>query len=293
MTTAQVNSIVTAQESQAEALRRDGDLQPDRRKSTIRLMTVAIAVACENRKAAVLMADRKISFTSLPMGFELDRPKFGKISDRAMIAVSGSLEHLTRITRSLGPIQQLALADVAKRIEGIYIGLRDEAVHAAVHNILGCDLAEYRRLLFSSTVAPQQTIDAISKLRLGLQVILIGAENGDCKIYGIGEQGVIDHNDCGFHCIGSGAVNAILVLGAYGYSPERPMADALYAAFNAKRTAEFADGVGASTDIAILDKRGKIRNLPPTVQRLLDTIRKNHRLVTPSERRQIRRAIGQ
>jgi 20S proteasome alpha/beta subunit len=91
--------------------------------------------------------------------------------------------------------------------------------------------------------------------------LLVAGIDSDCaRIYSIFDPGIaICHDSIGYTAVGSGAIHALSVINV-SYDASLDEKDALKLIYKAKRSAEFAPGVGKTTDISIIDEKG-IRDL--------------------------------
>lgn len=98
--------------------------------------------------------------------------------------------------------------------------------------------------------------ERISHYRLGLSLLLAGVDT-EGHIITIGSPGTYrSFDNLSFCCMGMGDRHADNVFAWYRYSQAFSLNDALYIPFEAKKRAEMAGGVGQSTDILVIDRKG-------------------------------------
>ena len=109
---------------------------------------------------------------------------------------------------------------------------------------------------------------------LGLEMIVVGVDRGgDAHVYQIFNPGVALPQDAlAFACSGTGQRHADVVFAYRKYTPTFSLERAVYVSFEAKKKAEMAGGVGASTDIAIIKNDATYRLLPQSVIMELERI---------------------
>lgn len=88
----------------------------------------------------------------------------------------------------------------------------------------------------------------------GLTILLSGADESGAHIYRIEDPGTSECFDSsiGFNAIGIGQDHAVLSLIGNKYTIKMDLNEATYLAYEAKRKAEIAPGVGKETDISII-----------------------------------------
>jgi 20S proteasome alpha/beta subunit len=82
-----------------------------------------------------------------------------------------------------------------------------------------------------------------------------GLDETGAHIYQVCDPGTTDCFDSlGFHATGSGEPHAVSLITSYDYTVRFPLNQAVWIAYEAKRRAEKAPGVGRGTDMCIIDK---------------------------------------
>jgi hypothetical protein len=96
--------------------------------------------------------------------------------------------------------------------------------------------------------------DKMEKYSIDLHILVVGVDSEGAHIYHISDPGTAMPFDAlGFCCIGTGQRHADVTFAYRRYTPSLPLKKALFIAYEAKKRAEMAGGVGKSTDIAIID----------------------------------------
>ena len=114
--------------------------------------------------------------------------------------------------------------------------------------------------------------DAISKRGLGLMLILAGIdEEGHLlKIHDPGQYTSFDN--LSYCCAGIGTGHADAVFAFHRYTRKYTLNDAIYIAFEAKKRAEMAGGVGSYTDILVIEKENGVQKVTEKVIKELEEI---------------------
>jgi len=117
--------------------------------------------------------------------------------------------------------------------------------------------------------------------------MLLGGIDDKAHLYIIGEPGTYrSFDEVGFCCVGSGDRHADPVFAFYRFSAKLKTSEALKIAFEAKKRAEMAGGVGKETDIWIMRKNGIYEVTQDTIKRLEESHAKQEdfsKLLKPTE----------
>jgi hypothetical protein len=91
----------------------------------------------------------------------------------------------------------------------------------------------------------------------GMDILLAGLDDTGPHLYLISDPGTSTCFDAiGYHAIGSGESQAIATISGHGFVNTFDPRTALYIAYEAKRKAERAPGVGRETDIRVINSAG-------------------------------------
>lgn len=223
-------------------------------------MTQLIGVICEDGQKVITVSDRMVSTGDMTLSFEQPRMKAVTMSEKAVVLVSGTVHEpdLMReaTERAKGKERILEIAEVLK---DVYQEIREKhIVDEVLRRRLGISSFEQWREeqaeLMDGIVADMD--ERISRYSLGLALLLAGFDD-EGHLIQIGDPGTYrSYDNLAFCCIGMGDRHADNVFAWYRYSRAFLLNDALYIAFEAKKRAEMAGGVGQSTDILIIDKEG-------------------------------------
>lgn len=119
------------------------------------------------------------------------------------------------------------------------------------------DFYESQRSLHESSIL--ELNEEMDEFNLNLDIIIVGVDRGsNSHVYSILNPGVAIPNDpLGFCCTGTGQRHSDVTFAYRGFTPSFSLKRAIYLAFEAKKRAEMAGGVGPSTDIAIISDDNK------------------------------------
>ncbi|MBI3538269.1 MAG: hypothetical protein HY070_12025 [Chloroflexi bacterium] len=223
-------------------------------------MTQLIAAICENGSKVITVSDRMVSTGDMTLAFEHPRMKAIPISSRAIVLTAGTVHEPDLLEQakeeSKGKEKILDIAEVLKKV---YQEIREKHV---VDEVLR-PLAGFKS--FSEWHARQtqlhdslvmQLNDGIAHYGLNLTLILAGVDDRG-HIIRIEDPGAYrSYDNLTYCCCGMGDRHADNVFAWYRYSDTFPLVEALFIAFEAKKRSEMAGGVGRSTDIVIIDKKG-------------------------------------
>jgi len=226
-------------------------------------MTVCIAGLCNESKSVVLASDRMITMRYPPMEFEHGIPKLEIICPACMVLTAGdALAHadLCRVVRNtVGLLSQPRIAVITEEVRKAYVAMRLQAISQRLLEPRGWKLddfyGKYIRIVPTDIVV---TLDhQIANFNYGLDVLVAGADADEAHIYGLRHPGEVDcYDSIGYHAIGIGYIHAVQNLIANKYLSSLGTNLAVYFAYEAKRSAEVAPGVGKDTDMVIITKKG-------------------------------------
>lgn len=244
----------------------------DTNDTTEASMTICIAAICEkNGKEHVVFAtDHMIT---APSGqFEHSITKFKELDENTIAMLSGQ----ALLFDSLIKISKKNLS-FEKKKEEIFTNIRNKREESIKNELLSKYGIEKTVLL--NALAGQIPNPFINTMLLSLAeyelktlILLIGFDKGVCQISEISEYGIVDFRDINFHAIGSGAGQAINTLLFQRHSKTNDIKETLYNVYKAKRNAEVAGGVGRETDVLVLCKDKKPKNLKKAEIEILESI---------------------
>jgi len=226
-------------------------------------MTQIIAAICDARKKIVALSDRMLTTRDLSLAFEHEEPKVERVTEHCLALTAGSALRHYPILRSVrgryaNITRPVRVEEIARAIKEEYQRARLEAVEDAILRPRGLTLREYREMQRTLHDAILMDIDrGMMNYNFDLHIIVAGVDEEGGHIYYIANPGVMESFDAlGFCCVGTGDRYADAVFAYRRYNPSIDLKRALFIAYEAKKEAEMAGGVGPSTDIAIIDDKG-------------------------------------
>ena len=234
-----------------------------------KIMTQLIGAICENGQTVITVSDRMVSTNDMTLTFEQERMKAIEISSHAVILTAGTAHQPDLIREATKESQgKENILDIANVLKNIYQRYREESV---IDLILIPELGMHS---FKEWLDKQKDLhdhivmriaDAISKRGLGLMLILAGIdEEGHLlKIHDPGQYTSFDN--LSYCCAGIGTGHADAVFAFHRYTRTYPLNDAIYIAFEAKKRAEMAGGVGNHTDILVIEKENGVQKVTEKV----------------------------
>ena len=222
---------------------------------------IAALCQCEGKPKVIGITDRMLSTSDMTLTFERDEPKIEIITPRAAVLLAGTLDEpdLIRDVRAKARGKE-RIKEIADLFKESYQELRIKHIEDEILNPLAGlksfeDFQEKQKILHDSLV--MELNERIKKYNVGLSILLIGMDDQGGHIINLMNPGIWrSFDNLGFLCLGMGERHADNVFAWYKYTTAIPLNDAIFIAFEAKKKAEAAGGVGQATDMLIIDKEG-------------------------------------
>ena len=222
---------------------------------------VSALCLCEGKPRVIGLTDRMLSSADMTLTFERDEPKIEIITSKSAVLTAGILDEpdLIREVRERARGKE-HIREIAELFKQAYQCLRIAHIEDEILNPLAGirTFTEYHEK--QKTIHDSLVFDLNEKIRkydVGLTLLLIGMDGQGGHIIGIMNPGIWrSYDSLGFLCIGMGDRHADNVFAWYKYQSAIPLNDAIYIAFEAKKKAEAAGGVGLATDMITIDKDG-------------------------------------
>jgi len=228
-------------------------------------MTVCIGAVCEDGKMVIVATDRLWTNPYLSIEYEYPEPKIERLSFNCVAAIAGSVvlptEAFERVREEIGRKGIGNISEIAHSVKEEYIKERKKRVDDDVFKPRGLTIEDFYRGGMQPTLNPDlvRRLDIdLSEYRFDLE-ILIGGVDKKGHLYVVFPPGRVEPFErIGYVSIGSGASHAEYTFILNGYTLKATLYDALYTLYKAKKIAERATGVGASTDIEIATEKGSL-----------------------------------
>lgn len=259
-------------------------------------MTICIAAICNNDKSIVVASDRMISAGFLALEFEHPDSKIESLSQTCVGLTAGDALVNAKLFRACrGVIQGLqspSVEVIANEVQRQFVDLRRQRVTEKVLSPRGLDLEQFYQAGLINRLPPELAfaIDReIQETRYPLEVMIAGVDETGAHIYGVSDPGVVDcYDGLGYQAIGSGLRHALLTIVGNKHSRSNSLNSTVYLVYEAKRTAECAQGVGLTTEVAITSNE-KTVVLSEKEKNLLDQIYKQK---TSPQMKEVEEAIS-
>jgi len=239
-------------------------------------MTVCIAVMCNDAKRAIAVADRMI--TAGDTEFEQETRKIEKLANNCVAITAGSALAHTEIFRpTINEFINRTTPEIDKIVESIktnFVALRKKRAEEENFKPLGLTIEQFiqkQRDLDSSLV--MRLTRSLEEAKIRLEILVVGVDKTGAHIYYIGDPGRSEVLDSiGYCAVGSGERHAEGTFIDYAYGSNFELRNAVYIAYEAKRRAEKAPGVGQSfTDVSLVSEN-EIKDLSSKEINLLKEI---------------------
>jgi len=259
------------------------------------VLTICIGAICDgspthqNEKVVVVL-DRMITAGYPPIEFEHDIPKMVKLTSCCVCLCAGSalaeVDLLRRVKANISDRTAPNALTVVNAVKTEYIN--EKKTKAEEDFLLHKDLT-LRELYHGESPIPTALLASldgkIDAITINLEMLVCGVDELGAHIYQIaderfrgvklGSPGLVHCWDSmGYHAIGSGELHAVSTFISHGYTSNFSLGKAIPIAFEAKKVAEKAPGVGKlKTDVAIITKGNIICLNTEHVNKLEDTYR--------------------
>lgn len=225
-------------------------------------MTLVQASIANNGNSVILIADRlltsKIGEDVPSYEFEWNKPKilsFKKIG----IGFAGAALFADMIEREISGIKDKDFDNIVKKISNFIKKEKNRFVEQYIVRHTGISSKDFFNRPPDIAIPPE-VIEAIyafmAQFDLEFECIVCGFDKkNNVRLIGIDNQGnIFELTNFGIVTIGSGSPFSKIYFDLYNYTTTVPEKDGLFFAYRAKKWAEASTGVGACTDILIINK---------------------------------------
>lgn len=207
-------------------------------------MTICIGALCDDGQGVVACADHMV--TGGDVQFEQAGSKITRLTDRCVALTAGpALTHTDVFDRARMAISQQAEPSIRQIVEAVkqaYAEIRNERAEEKFLRPLGLSLQTY---LHAGSDLVFQLGREITEFGLGLHIVIAGVDQSGGHLYMVADPGTAECFDAlGFITIGSGSRHAEAVFISHSYARSFSVVEAAFVAFEARRRAESAPGVG-------------------------------------------------
>jgi 20S proteasome alpha/beta subunit len=227
-------------------------------------MTVCIGAICEDGKAAVVAADKMVTFGQ-PMNLKTEPETLRKvlqIGRNAALLFSGNIADGEDLIAGLNvtPQEELAVADLSRGAKEAYVQVKKSRVEDTIlRPLLGANYQQFQTLVAQSPSSQilQQVVAMVMQHNLGMDVLVAGVDDSGAHLFVITHPGVLLKVDTtGYAAIGAGGLHAAIRMSLGHHTRLASLTDTIYNVYEAKKESEVAPGVGKLTDLAVIRQTG-------------------------------------
>lgn len=234
-------------------------------------MTQLVGAICDGGKKVITVSDRMVSTADMTLTFEQPRMKVEVISGKAVVLAAGTIHEPDLIRQAKESAKgKDKILEVAEELKKAFQEIREKHVTDEVLRPRGIhSFAEWHQKQRGMHDHIVMTLnEEINKYQLELSLLLAGMDSEGHLIL-IGDPGMYRSFDnlC-YCCLGIGQRHSANVFAYQRYTRDLPLNDTIYIAFEAKKRAEMAGGVGQATDIIIIDNEGIYQIGEETIRQL-------------------------
>lgn len=179
-------------------------------------MTICIGVLCADGKVAIAASDRMVTWGGITE-FEHEVPKITMICEKVVTLVAGDALRGARLAREVKlqiPGASPEAREVAESISRKYVEQRHSQLESEILLPRGIRMREfYQGGLQQSMLGPLAgSIDLqVANYDFGVELLVVGCDDGGAHLFSVLNPGgsYSDHNQIGFHAIGSGMLHAL------------------------------------------------------------------------------------
>ena len=226
-------------------------------------MTVGIAIICEDGRSVVVAADRMVGISAgvpqIQLQVDTDCAKLRLLNAHVVSVFTGGTTDRDLIFRKAGDISKASVEEVANTLRTAFLELHQESLDEMLRKN-GSSLQALKEPILNETFN-KELLKLVGQHCITGSFLLAGAGDDESHIYTVDTSFVINYDAIGFYVVGSGSIYGLPVLSARAVNRRLSLEQAIFAAYEAKRIAEEAYGVGEKTDIAILSVASETRFL--------------------------------
>ncbi len=223
-------------------------------------MTQLVGALCENRTKVILVSDRMVTTEDGTIAFEHE-PKYELMSPNAVILTAGTV-HEPELLEDAKVTTTMEIRELVESIAQSYRSIRKKRVEDEVLSCYGFssfqDFYEKQRLLLEDT--NMQILEGIEQYNNGYGLdadFILGGVDKKAHLYYIVDPGTYrSYDSLGFCCSGIGDRHAEPVFAFLQFRPSLTACQTLQIAYEAKKRAEMAGGVGRETDAWMITEEG-------------------------------------
>lgn len=226
-----------------------------------------------------MVSDAMITGEELAIEFEHRTPKIFELTDNCVASTAGNAlvhtELFDAVKEKVEELKSPRITDVVECIKLCFANLRQRDIEERILKPRGFPNLQafyetQESLIREVALTIQNDIDTYE---YGLDVLVGGIDDKGAHIYWVSDPGTsVSFDSIGYHAIGSGDAHAITTLITNDYHEQFQLPRALLLAYQAKKIAERAPGVGSKiTNLAIATNK-KVKFFTQDEVRELDEV---------------------
>lgn len=255
-------------------------------------MTVCIGAICENGEAAVVAADKMVTFGA-PMNLTTQPQSLKKISQltkNSVLLFSGTIADGEALVGRLGFAREdeQPLAKVAEETKNAFAALKKSSAEDNIlQPLLGANYQQFQTLVAQSSSSQilQQVVAMLMQHNLQMDVLVAGVDESGAHLFVVTHPGVLLKVDTtGYAAVGNGGLHAMIRMSLGRHEKVASLPDTIYNVYEAKKESQVAPGVGDLTDLAVVRRKG-VRFADDKLLEALDKVRKQRTPLSEAERK--------
>jgi hypothetical protein len=225
--------------------------------------------------AIAAAADRMLTDVGLGIEYEGSRWKGVGLGNKQVVLVAGDMavhsEILRRLNQDLQTNPLESTHDTAERVAKLFREYRAEEAarqYLAPLSLDNVTFVEGQKLMDTALV--RELAREMQNYSLQTEAIVLGVDRKDvASLYRVDQNGIVsNHSDTGFVSIGEGGIHSSAYFMLTPYTHTSGYYQALYHTFKAKKRAEVAPGVGAHTDMFLINAINAVTVDRPVIEGL-------------------------
>ncbi|MBI2918791.1 MAG: hypothetical protein HYY01_12480 [Chloroflexi bacterium] len=218
-------------------------------------MTIVLASIADKGNALIMASDRMLARAHLTYQFEHDSPNIRSLGSY-LVGYAGATTFADDIMSHKYHLDGKTMQEFIEEFSAFYVKYGNRIASRVLLESLGLDLATFNKNPGMYPPPVQQRVyDRLGSAKLNVEFIVCGFDENQPKIYVVGEYGVFSTaHSIGHAAIGIGEPHAAHFYMVNGFKFNTPLKEAIYFAYQAKKGAEIAGGVGQCTDIYVLER---------------------------------------
>lgn len=225
-----------------------------------RAMTQLVGAICDKGKTVITVSDRMVTTGDMTVSWEQPLQKFNTVSEKAVVLTAGTVHKPDLLRKASNRTKgREEILDIANILKECYQDARKQEI---IDNVL-IPIGGIKTFEEWHQKQSNLHFNIVEEIQKGIKFYnihcrwLLAGVDTEGHLIDITNPGIFHSWDnMSFCCIGMGERHADNVFAWYKYSRDFPLNESIYIAFEAKKRAELAGGVGESSDILVIKEEG-------------------------------------